>query len=107
MGVADEMGLGKTIQAISFMMCLRHEKLSSKPFLVIAPKSTLPGWEQVYSILSVCVSLLFLPRLKFLHYSLSRTCHYVKYMFFSQQKLIMKMWNWSLLSILFLFMFTI
>ncbi|KAH9542764.1 hypothetical protein CY35_13G024400 [Sphagnum magellanicum] len=44
--LADEMGLGKTIQAISFMMCLRHEKLSSKPFLVIAPKSTLPGWEQ-------------------------------------------------------------
>jgi SNF2 family DNA or RNA helicase len=44
--LADEMGLGKTIQAISFMMCLRHEKLSSKPFLVITPKSTLPGWEQ-------------------------------------------------------------
>jgi hypothetical protein len=32
MGVADEMDLGKTIQAISFMMCLGHEKLSSKPF---------------------------------------------------------------------------
>jgi SNF2 family DNA or RNA helicase len=54
MGVADEMGLGKTIQAISFMMCLRHEKLSSKPFLVIAPKSTLPGWEQVIAY-SLCL----------------------------------------------------
>jgi SNF2 family DNA or RNA helicase len=31
MGVADEMDLGKTIQAMSFMMCLGHEKLSSKP----------------------------------------------------------------------------
>jgi len=59
MGVADEMGLGKTIQAISFMMCLRHEKLSSKPFLVIAPKSTLPGWEQVYSILSLSVLVFY------------------------------------------------
>lgn len=41
------MGLGKTIQAVSFMMCLKHEKLSSKPVLVIGPKSTLVGWEQV------------------------------------------------------------
>ncbi|BBN03821.1 protein Mpsnf1.12 [Marchantia polymorpha subsp. ruderalis] len=44
--LADEMGLGKTIQTIAFMSCVRNEKLSSKPALVIAPKSTLSGWEQ-------------------------------------------------------------
>jgi chromodomain-helicase-DNA-binding protein 4 len=41
------MGLGKTIQAIAFLVCMKNEKLNSKPVLVIAPKSTLPGWDQV------------------------------------------------------------
>lgn len=44
---ADEMGLGKTIQAAGFIMALKHENLSNKPVLVIGPKSTLVGWEQV------------------------------------------------------------
>lgn len=43
------MGLGKTIQAVSFIMALKHENLSNKPVLVIGPKSTLVGWEQVFS----------------------------------------------------------
>ncbi|CAM6110091.1 unnamed protein product [Calypogeia fissa] len=46
--LADEMGLGKTIQALAFISCVRYEKLSSRPALVIAPKSTLPGWEQEF-----------------------------------------------------------
>lgn len=46
--LADEMGLGKTIQAIAFLVCMKNEKLSSKPVLVIAPKSTLPGWDQEF-----------------------------------------------------------
>lgn len=44
---ADEMGLGKTIQALAFISCVRYENLSSRPALVIVPKSTLPGWELV------------------------------------------------------------
>eukprot|EP01018_Ginkgo_biloba_P012371 Gb_05671 [translate_table: standard] len=46
--LADEMGLGKTIQAIGFIVCMKYEKLGSKPVLVIAPKSTLPGWDQEF-----------------------------------------------------------
>lgn len=46
--LADEMGLGKTIQAIAFLVCMKNEKLNSKPVLVIAPKSTLPGWDQEF-----------------------------------------------------------
>nr|PNR46176.1 hypothetical protein PHYPA_013295 [Physcomitrium patens] len=46
--LADEMGLGKTIQAVSFIMALKHENLSNKPVLVIGPKSTLVGWEQEF-----------------------------------------------------------
>jgi SNF2 family DNA or RNA helicase len=42
------MGLGKTIQAVSFIMALKRENLSNKPVLVIGPKSTLVGWEQVF-----------------------------------------------------------
>lgn len=43
------MGLGKTIQAVSLIMALKYEHLSNKPVLVIGPKSTLVGWEQVFS----------------------------------------------------------
>ncbi|KAH9317322.1 hypothetical protein KI387_019091, partial [Taxus chinensis] len=46
--LADEMGLGKTIQAITFIVYMKKEKLNSKPVLVIAPKSTLPGWDQEF-----------------------------------------------------------
>lgn len=49
----DEMGLGKTIQAAAFMVCARREFLTPKPFLVIAPKSTLSGWEQVLQVFLV------------------------------------------------------
>ncbi|GLJ55690.1 hypothetical protein SUGI_1196270 [Cryptomeria japonica] len=46
--LADEMGLGKTIQAIAFIVCMKKEQLNSKPVLIIAPKSTLPGWDQEF-----------------------------------------------------------
>jgi hypothetical protein len=41
------MGLGKTIQALALIACVWREKLSSRPALVIAPKSTLPNWDYV------------------------------------------------------------
>lgn len=65
---ADEMGLGKTIQAAGFIMALKHENLSNKPVLVIGPKSTLVGWEQVgflkfhsYSIGSIRLNSSLIP----------------------------------------------
>lgn len=44
--LADEMGLGKTIQTIS-LICYLHETKGvtrDTPYLVIAPKSTIPNW---------------------------------------------------------------
>ena len=42
--VADEMGLGKTLQSLAFFCYLLEKKLSSGPFLVIAPLSVAPQW---------------------------------------------------------------
>jgi len=42
--LADEMGLGKTVQTIAFLGHLAERKGIWGPFLVIAPKSTLPNW---------------------------------------------------------------
>lgn len=42
--LADEMGLGKTVQTIAFLAHLAERKGIWGPFLVIAPKSTLPNW---------------------------------------------------------------
>ena len=46
--LADEMGLGKTAQAIALLAHLRHSGIDG-PFLVIAPLSTLSGWEEQLS----------------------------------------------------------
>ncbi|KAJ4966726.1 hypothetical protein NE237_018575 [Protea cynaroides] len=46
--LADEMGLGKTVQVVSFVYCMKQEKLSAHPVLVIAPKSTLFQWEKEF-----------------------------------------------------------
>jgi hypothetical protein len=57
------MDLGKTIQAISFMMCLGHEKLSSKLAFGHCTQEH-PSWlgtgRFIAYSLCVCVSLLFL-----------------------------------------------
>eukprot|EP01127_Copromyxa_protea_P005451 TRINITY_DN1537_c0_g1_i2.p1 TRINITY_DN1537_c0_g1~~TRINITY_DN1537_c0_g1_i2.p1 ORF type:complete len:1547 (-),score=321.48 TRINITY_DN1537_c0_g1_i2:24-4637(-) len=42
--LADEMGLGKTVQTIAFMGHLAEKKGIWGPFMVVAPKSTLPNW---------------------------------------------------------------
>ena len=42
--LADDMGMGKTIQSISILSYL-HETVGVKqPFLIVAPKSTIPNW---------------------------------------------------------------
>ena len=43
--LADEMGLGKTLQAIALLAHL-SERGAAGPFLVIAPLSTLSGWDE-------------------------------------------------------------
>ena len=48
--LADEMGLGKTIQTISFICYLWETKgVRDIPFLVIAPKSTIPNWMKEFA----------------------------------------------------------
>ena len=42
--LADEMGLGKTLQCISLLCWLREVKDLPRPYLVLAPKSTLRNW---------------------------------------------------------------
>lgn len=42
--LADEMGLGKTLQCISLLCWLRETKDLPRPYLVLAPKSTLRNW---------------------------------------------------------------
>jgi superfamily II DNA or RNA helicase len=42
--IGDEMGLGKTAQTISIMKYLYTEKKQQGPFLIVAPKSTIPHW---------------------------------------------------------------
>ena len=43
--LADDMGMGKTIQTISFICYLWETKrIRNRPYLVIAPKSTISNW---------------------------------------------------------------
>ena len=46
--LADEMGLGKTLQAIALLAHVR-ETSGARPFLVIAPLSTLDGWRAQFA----------------------------------------------------------
>ena len=48
--LADEMGLGKTIQTVAFMSWLKNECAIPGPFLVVAPKSVLPAWEDTLTL---------------------------------------------------------
>lgn len=47
--LADEMGLGKTVQVVSFVNCMKQEKLTVNPVLIIAPKSILFQWEKEFN----------------------------------------------------------
>ena len=42
--IGDEMGLGKTAQTIAIMHYLHTVKSQTGPFLIVAPKSTIPHW---------------------------------------------------------------
>eukprot|EP00727_Mastigamoeba_balamuthi_P011170 m51a1_g6676 putative myb domain-containing protein (1645) ;mRNA; f:210997-220030 len=44
--LADEMGLGKTLEAISMLAYLAKVREIPRPYLVVAPKSTLHNWEK-------------------------------------------------------------
>ncbi|KAJ7723043.1 SNF2 family DNA-dependent ATPase [Mycena metata] len=46
--LADEMGLGKTLQTIAFCAHLRHERRSTRPFLVVCPLSVLHNWVEEF-----------------------------------------------------------
>ncbi|KAL9052036.1 MAG: hypothetical protein Q9162_005655 [Coniocarpon cinnabarinum] len=48
--LADEMGLGKTVQTVAFMSWLKNDCDIPGPFLVIAPKSVLPAWEDTLTL---------------------------------------------------------
>ncbi|KAK3608756.1 hypothetical protein CHS0354_005847 [Potamilus streckersoni] len=43
--LGDEMGLGKTCQTIALIVYLHHHEKSSKPSLVVCPRSVLENWE--------------------------------------------------------------
>ncbi|KAH9658725.1 protein CHROMATIN REMODELING 19 [Citrus sinensis] len=44
--LADEMGLGKTIQAITYLMLLKHLNNDPGPHLIVCPASVLENWER-------------------------------------------------------------
>ncbi|WCJ33735.1 Protein CHROMATIN REMODELING 19 [Euphorbia peplus] len=44
--LADEMGLGKTIQAITYLMLLKHLQNDPGPHLIVCPASLLENWER-------------------------------------------------------------
>ncbi|XP_024019375.1 protein CHROMATIN REMODELING 19 [Morus notabilis] len=44
--LADEMGLGKTIQAITYLMLLKHLNDDPGPHLIVCPASVLENWER-------------------------------------------------------------
>ncbi|XP_065856526.1 protein CHROMATIN REMODELING 19 isoform X2 [Euphorbia lathyris] len=44
--LADEMGLGKTIQAITYLMLLKHLNNDPGPHLIVCPASLLENWER-------------------------------------------------------------
>ena len=43
--LADDMGLGKTVQALAFIASQIDADEAAKPFLIVAPTSTLPNWQ--------------------------------------------------------------
>ncbi|KAJ3217454.1 Chromodomain-helicase-DNA-binding protein 1-like [Dinochytrium kinnereticum] len=45
---ADEMGLGKTIQAISFLLHLKHGVGYAGPYLIVVPLSVLNNWAEEF-----------------------------------------------------------
>ncbi|KAL6579557.1 hypothetical protein OROMI_009773 [Orobanche minor] len=44
--LADEMGLGKTIQAITYLILLKHLEDDPGPHLIVCPASVLENWER-------------------------------------------------------------
>ena len=46
--LADEMGLGKTVQAVTFLVSLHKKEKLPTPYLIVAPRSTLPNWEREF-----------------------------------------------------------
>ncbi|KAK4757931.1 hypothetical protein SAY87_019232 [Trapa incisa] len=44
--LADEMGLGKTIQAITYLMLLKHLHNDPGPHLIVCPASLLENWDR-------------------------------------------------------------
>ncbi|XP_031255549.1 protein CHROMATIN REMODELING 19-like isoform X1 [Pistacia vera] len=44
--LADEMGLGKTIQAVTYLMLLKHLNNDPGPHLIVCPASVLENWER-------------------------------------------------------------
>ncbi|KAL8520740.1 hypothetical protein ACS0TY_011330 [Phlomoides rotata] len=44
--LADEMGLGKTIQAITYLILLKHLEDDPGPYLIVCPASVLENWER-------------------------------------------------------------
>lgn len=56
--LADEMGLGKTLQCISLCCWLREVKGFERPYLVLAPKSTLANWVREFSNWAPCFKVL-------------------------------------------------
>ncbi|ORZ10799.1 SNF2 family N-terminal domain-domain-containing protein [Absidia repens] len=46
--LADEMGLGKTVQAIALLDDIYHSHGIKGPFIIIAPSSRIPHWEQSF-----------------------------------------------------------
>jgi len=47
--LADEMGLGKTLQCVSLLCWLRETLGFERPYLVLAPKSTLTNWMREFA----------------------------------------------------------
>ncbi|KAL1510237.1 hypothetical protein AB1Y20_006563 [Prymnesium parvum] len=56
--LADEMGLGKTLQCISLLCWLREYKNLPRPYLVLAPKSTLRNWVREFQNWAPCFKVL-------------------------------------------------
>ncbi|CAA0811548.1 Protein CHROMATIN REMODELING 19 [Striga hermonthica] len=44
--LADEMGLGKTVQAITYLILLKHLEDDPGPHLIVCPASVLENWER-------------------------------------------------------------
>ncbi|EPY53159.1 ATP-dependent DNA helicase Hrp3 [Schizosaccharomyces cryophilus OY26] len=48
--LADEMGLGKTVQTVAFLSYLAHSLRQHGPFIVVVPLSTVPSWQETFSL---------------------------------------------------------